>query len=149
MNMRDKIIYYSKTGNTESVAKKLSQKSGIPIEKIVATSDDPNQMVATIVFAPSVKDVSFVIIGSPVHGFSLPKVTKAYLESLGDLTGKTFDLFVTHYFPFAGLGGKQTLNAMKKIILSKNGQVNEVISINWTSRKREKAIAALIQTLSL
>jgi flavodoxin len=142
--MKQVIVYYSKTANTESVAKKLKAKLASDCLAIKAESDDPNQTNVKLIEIPSIKENDRIIFGSPVHGFSIPKITKAYLAQLGDLTGKTFDLFVTHHFPFAWLGGNQTLKAMKKVIEKKQGKVEKMISINWKSKKREQDISNFV-----
>lgn len=143
--MKQVIVFYSKTGNTESVAKKIKDISGIDCLAIKAESDDPNQMNVKLLDIPKINDYEKIIFGSPVHGFSIPKVTKAYLDQLGDLEGKTFDLFVTHQFPFAWLGGNQTLKSIKKRIEKKSGKVEKMTSINWGSKKREQDITNLVE----
>ena len=142
--MNQIIVYYSKTGNTEGVANLIKDKLNVEIKPIKATSDDPNQTSVTLTETPVIKDYDHVIFGSPVHGFMIPKITRAYLTQLDDLTGKTFDLFVTHHFRFSWLGGNQTLTAMKKLIEEKNGIVKKLTSINWKSKKREEVINNMV-----
>ena len=146
--MHDLIIVYSKTGNTLSVAKRLQEVTNVSIEEVHATTDDPNTTLVTLTTIPDVRLHHHIVFGSPVHGFMPPKITQAYLQALPDLQGKTFDLFVTHYFPWAAFGGNQTLRAIKKIIEAKHGEVRHMISINWTSKKRAKTIEHLVNVLS-
>lgn len=143
------IVFYSKSGNTRGVAERLNEKLKIEIDEIKAVSDDPNQTYVELTHQPDITTSKHIVLGSPVHGFSLPKVTKTYLDSLGDLDGKVFDIFVTHYFPFAWMGGSQTLKQMKKIILTKHGEVRLSTSINWRSKKREKVIQDMIDCYHL
>ncbi len=143
--MKKKIIYYSKTGNTKSIAEKIQAVSNIPLEAIIASSDDPNQVQVELIEKPDIEGLDRIIFGSPVHGFSIPKIVKAYLEDLPELEGKSFDLFVTHFFPYAWMGGNQVLKAMKKIILAKGGEIHSMTSINWKSKKREIDIYKLIE----
>jgi hypothetical protein len=74
---------------------------------------------------------------------------KAYLKQLPDLSGKTIDLFITHQFPFAFLGGKQSLWNMRKLIRTKNGEVRKMTSINWSSGKREADIVNMINQYTI
>jgi flavodoxin len=143
--MKELIVFYSKTGNTRDIAERLKDVLSCEMDEIKAVSDDPNQTYVELTHAPDLNHYPSIIMGSPVHGFSLPKVTKAYLDGLGDLDGKTFDLFVTHFFPFSFLGGNQVLKAMKKIIESKNGEVRKMTSINWKSKKRDLVIEEMLK----
>lgn len=141
-DMKKAIIYYSKTGNTESVAKRFSD---FDLLKIKAESDDPNILKPVLVESPEVKDYDYLVFASPVHGFQLCKIMVAYLNSLDDLSGKVIDLFITHHFRFACLGGNQSLKQMKNIVEAKNGQVRFMTSVNWKSKKREEIIEAMIK----
>ncbi|MDT8336970.1 MAG: hypothetical protein RQ856_03985 [Candidatus Izemoplasmatales bacterium] len=140
--MKKAIVYYSKTGNTKIVAERFS---GFDLLRIKAESDNPNILKPVLVETPEVKDYDYLIFASPVHAFSLCRVMVAYLKSLEDLSGKAIDLYVTHQFPFAWLGGNQSLKQMKKIIEAKNGEVRFMTSVNWGSKKREEVIEAMIK----
>jgi flavodoxin len=139
--MNRAIVFYSKTGNTESVVKRFKD---FDILRVKASSDDPNQKVVELVERPDVKDYEEVIFACPVHGFMICKVMKTYLTELEDLSGKTIDLFVTHQFPVSWLGGNQTLKQMKKLIERKNGVVRNMTSINWSSKKKEIVIEEML-----
>jgi hypothetical protein len=58
--------------------------------------------------------------------------------------GILIDLYITHLFPFAWMGGNVSLRQMKQIIEGKNGRVRWMTSVNWKSRKREKTILDMI-----
>ncbi|MDY0317518.1 MAG: hypothetical protein RBQ64_02935 [Candidatus Izemoplasmatales bacterium] len=58
---------------------------------------------------------------------------------------KGFDLFITHQFPYAWMGGKQTLNQMKRIVETKKGSVRRMTSINWSNKKREEQIENMLK----
>ena len=139
--MKRAIVFYSKTGNTESVVKRFKD---FDVLRVKASSDDPNQKVVELVERPNVKDYEEVIFACPVHGFMICKVMKTYLTELEDLSGKTIDLFVTHQFPVSWLGGNQTLKQMKKLIERKNGVVRNMTSINWSSKKKESVIEEML-----
>ncbi|QLY39877.1 flavodoxin family protein [Hujiaoplasma nucleasis] len=139
--MESMIVYYSKTQNTESVVKRFD----IQAKMIKAQSQDPNQKHIVLLEKPDIRNVDHIIFACPVHGFQACRIMKAYLESLDDLRGKTIDLFVTHHFRFAWLGGIQALKQMRQIIHKKNGVVRHERSINWKSHKRESDIQEMIQ----
>ncbi len=140
--METLIVYYSKTQNTESVVKRFENVDYLKVE---AESDDPNQKQVNLKVIPSINGYEHVIFASPVHGFQLCKVMRAYLEQLPSLDGLTIDIFITHMFRFSWLGGVQTLKQMRKIIESKKGKVRYQTSINWKSHKRETDIIEMIE----
>ncbi|MCF7932499.1 MAG: hypothetical protein K9K93_04945 [Acholeplasmataceae bacterium] len=140
--MNTKIIIYSKTGNTLSVAERLSEAINAPIERVEAEDDNPNISHPVLTVTPAV-DADHIVFASPVHGFQLAQIMRCYLEGLPDLSGKTVDLFITHAFPFCWMGGHMALRQMKKLVVKKNGKIKKVTCINW-SRKREKTINDMI-----
>jgi flavodoxin len=144
--MKKAIVYYSKTNNTKSVAERFE---GFDLLEIKATSDDPNQMKVELLEIPDIAEYDYLIFACPVHGFQVCKIMKAYLKQLPDLSGKTIDLFITHQFPFAFLGGKQSLWNMRKLIRAKNGEVRNMTSINWSSGKRESDIINMINQYTI
>lgn len=139
--MKKCVVYYSKTGNTKEVAQKLKD---FDLLEIKAESDDPNVMNPVLIEKPDINGYDYVVFASPVHGFQISKVMKAYLEQVSDFSGKTIDLFITHFFPFAWMGGNGSLKQMKKIIESKGGVVRHMTSVNWKSKKREHIISKMV-----
>ena len=146
--MKKAIVIYSKTGNTLGVAKRLAEKMNVEIMEIKVENDDPNIMVPTLTYIPDVSGYDHLIFASPVHGFNLSKVMQVYLNQLPDLENKSADLFITHFFPFAWMGGNRTLKQMKHILESKNCKVNRLTSVNWKSKKRESVILSMIENYS-
>ena len=143
--MRKGIVIYSKTGNTLGVAKRLSQKMNVEVMEVKVENDDPNILVPKLTQIPDVTTYDHLVFAAPVHGFNLSKAMNVYLNQLPDLTGKTVDLFITHYFPFAWMGGNRTLKQMNMIVESKHAVVNQMTSINWKSKKREFVINQMIE----
>ena len=139
--MKRAVIYYSKTGNTKSVVEQLV---GFDNLRVIPESDNPSTTKPVIKVSPSVTDYERIIFASPVHGFQLSRVMQTYLAQCDDLENKTVDLFVTHQFPFAWLGGNQTLKQMKKLVEKKKGKVRYMTSVNWSSKKRTSAIDEMI-----
>ncbi|MCF7931034.1 MAG: hypothetical protein K9L02_05965 [Acholeplasmataceae bacterium] len=143
--MKSLIVLYSKTGNTLGVGKRLAEAKGFDIKEVTAMSDDPNNKKPELVEVPDIIGYDHLIFGSPVHGFNLSQIMHVYLSQLPDLTGKTIDLFITHFFPYAWMGGTRTLKQMKQIVETKNGKVGKMTSINWKSKKRELVISEMIK----
>ena len=142
--MKEKVVFYSVTGHTLGVARRLSEGLMIVNEEIKAYLDDKKQKVISMIESPALSGYKRIYLGSPVHGFMMPVAVKTYLNSFNTFEGIEFVLFVTHFFPFAFLGGNQTLNQMKKLITSKGGKVISMTSFNWKSSHREKSIMDFI-----
>lgn len=138
--MKKAIVYYSKTGNTKFVVDRFQ---GFDVLEVKAESDDPNHD-PVLTSSPSISDYEYVVFASPVHGFQLCKIMKAYLKQLGSLKGKKINLFITHHFRFAFLGGNQALKQMRKLVEEKEGQVDQMISVNWKAKDREEVIKKVI-----
>lgn len=139
--MKKAIVFYSKTGNTEMVAKKFK---GFDLLKVKAVSDDPNIKDPTLINPPELDAYDYIVFASPVHGFQLSKVMVTYLNQVQHLEEKLIDIYITHFFPFAWMGGNQTLNQMKKLIKSHGGEVRYKISINWSRRNKDHMIDEMI-----
>ncbi|MFA7075945.1 MAG: hypothetical protein WC152_04660 [Candidatus Izemoplasmatales bacterium] len=139
--MKKSIIYYSKTGNTKSVVERFD---GFERIAIIPEDMNPNITNPVLIQKPSVDDAEYLIFASPVHGFQLARVMQVYLKQLNSLENIVIDIFVTHQFPFACLGGNQALKQMEKLIESKNGVVRYKTSINWPSKKRENIIEQML-----
>jgi NAD(P)H dehydrogenase (quinone) len=146
--MKKAIIIYSKTGNTLGVAKKLAEKMDIEVLEVKVENDNPNITKPILTQAPDVSSYEHLIFASPVHGFSLSQVMQTYLSQLPNLSGKTADLFITHFFPYAWMGGNRTLKQMRRILESKQVEVKQMTSINWKSKKRESVISSMIENYS-
>lgn len=143
--MRKGIVIYSKTGNTLGVAKRLAEKMNVEVMEVKVENDDPTILEPKLTQIPVVSSFDHLVFAAPVHGFNLSKAMYVYLNQLPDLTDKTVDLFVTHFFPFAWMGGNRTLKQMKMMIEGKHAAVNQMTSINWKSKKREFVISQMIE----
>lgn len=147
--MKTGVIFYSITGNTRAVAQKLvesmqKETMEVTLLEVKAASDSTNQTKVELTQSPEIKDFDRLIFASPVHGFSLSKVMKTYLQEINDLTKREVILFITHHFPCAWMGGNSSLKQMRHLIQEKNGTVKGMFSINWSSKKREEGIKKLI-----
>jgi len=139
--MKKAIVYYSKTGNTKSV---VDEFTGFDVLEVKAANQDPNIKDPVLTFCPNVSSYDYVIFASPVHGFQLCKIMAAYLKQLGSLKEKEINLFVTHHFRFAWLGGNQALKQMQKLIEEKEGRVSRKVSVNWKAKDRVSVIKKMV-----
>jgi flavodoxin len=148
--MKKAIVFYSKTGNTRLVAERLKEAFDhknelVDLLEIKTKSDDPMQTEVEFVNQPDISNYDHVVLASPVHAFQPSKIIQAYIKTLNHVENKTFDLFITHHFPFAWLGGNGSLRKMKKMLENIKATVNLRISVNWSSKKREQVIQSLLE----
>jgi len=147
--MKIGIIIYSITGNTKTVAQALLKNLvdrgfDCTLLEVKSKSNDPNQTHVEIIERPTIQAFDKLIFATPVHAFSPSKVMKTYLSEIEDLNQKDVTLFITHHFPFAWMGGNSALKQIKRLIEKKNGKVNNMFSINWSSKKRSQNIQTLL-----
>jgi menaquinone-dependent protoporphyrinogen IX oxidase len=152
--MKIGIVIFSKTGNTDSVARRLKEKlvtqgHNVNIEQIMAINDD--QMEEGKVQLRNTPDVSAydaLILGSPVRGFSLSAVMSAYLSHTAALQGIKVYCFVTQFFPFPSMGGKQAIEQMKSKCQVKGAKVCGTGIVNWSNFRREKMISGIVESMN-
>jgi len=145
--MKTGIIVYSKTGNTFYVGQRLREsleKLGqkVFLERIgISGSEESGKFELSN--SPDVSEYDLLILGSPVHGFSLcPVMTKYISEALAK--DKKVICFVTQFFAFPWLGGNRAVRQMKSLCTQKDLSIIYTEVINWSSKKREEQILNLI-----
>lgn len=138
-HMKTAIICYSKTGHTKEVCERIHREVESVLLSVKAKSDSPDQDLVELIDPPSVQGYDRLVIAAPVHGFSLARIMRVYLKGINDFKGMRIDLFVTHFFPFSGLGARQALQLMKRMVEKRGGIVSSQTAISW-SRKRERSI---------
>jgi flavorubredoxin len=79
-----------------------------------------------------------LVLGSPVHAFSLAPAMNAYLEQVDSLQDKKIACFVTKSLRFNWTGGNQAIGKMKKICESKGGKVVGTDIVVWNKSKDRK-----------
>lgn len=149
--MKVGIIVYSQSGNTLGVAEKIllelrRRKIDVELEKIeVEDTSTPRKNPFVISKKPDASKYDVLVFGSLVEGFSVSPVMKEYLSGIDSLEGKDVYCFVTHFFPFAFLGGNSAISQMKKEIVCKSGSVVHTGIVNWKNKKREEEISNVVQ----
>ena len=147
--MKIGLIVYSYTGNTLSVAEKLlstliSQSFDCQLQKIKAVDENPNVKHPELLIIPDTDDFDVLVFAAPVRAFMTAPIMKMYLQQLPSLLNKDCYVFVTHHFPIAWLGGKQTVSAMAKMISHKQGTVKQSHVVDWSNKKKDQQIDRLV-----
>lgn len=101
--MKSIVIYYSETGNTEKIAKAISNSIGAELKRVEDIKIE------------DISDYNLIFIGTPVHGFGPSEIMKGFLENLPSLSGKKGAAFCTmHRF-----GNKKTIRVIKESLEAK------------------------------
>ena len=151
--MKIGIIIHSQTGHTYSVAQKLKEKlsadgHAVNIEQLrLAGGQQTPGKDSKIENPPDLSGYDRIILGAPVHAFSLSKVMAIYLTQVSSLAGKTVACFVTKGLPFDWTGGSRAIDQMKEICESKWAMVSGTGIVVW-NKSREKQIDALVEEFS-
>ena len=93
--MKSLVIYYSKTGNTEKVAKAIAKGLGARLAKI-------NEKI-------NILEYDLICVGTPVYAFAPAEPVNEFIKKLPNLQGKKGAGFCTMHI----VGDKRTLKALK------------------------------------
>lgn len=152
--MRIAIAVHSRTGNTRSVAGRLSQtleSSGHTVSLIdVGAGDSParNEEGGSSGYATAISGSDGVVFGSPVHGFSLAPDMLAFMEALPSLEGMKVACFVTQAFPFPWMGGTRVIRQMAALCRARGAMVQKGCVVNWGRTCREKLIGRAVEGIA-
>jgi len=108
------VIYDTKFGNTEKIARALArgmEKQGVKVDCVKADEVDVDKLV----------EYDFLAIGGPTHAFGVSKPMKAFLEKLRsvDIKGKKAFAFDTKLKSWwAGSAGKGIEKTLKGLGIS-------------------------------
>ena len=94
--MKSLVLYYSKSGNTEKVARAIAKGLKAELKEVEEIEN--------------VFGYELICIGTPVHALAPAKPIKKFLEELPDLPGKKGAGFYTMH----AFGDKRTLRIIKK-----------------------------------
>ncbi len=150
------IIIHSHTGNTLSVAQKVKEKlsaagHSVSIQRVSAANDDESDVQKIrLAEKPDAGAYDVLLFGAPVRGFSLSPVMQAYLTGIGPLHGKKAGCFITHFFPYAWMGGKRALEQLCGIVKAKGAAVYGTGIVHWSkAASRDEQIEAVAGKLSV
>jgi len=150
-------VVHSLTGNTLYVVNRLIEKiktgeTQVEIEKLEPVGGENtremnlNKIKLLRKFNPS--DFDTLILACPVRGFSMSSVLKAYMAMSESFNGKKVVCLVTHYFPFAWMGGTRAIRQMVEEVQSLGGEVIGTGIISWKVGGRESKIEKVTNALS-
>ena len=147
------IIVYSETGNTLTVARTLEQQlssQGHPVtlEQLQVTSNPRSKDQLQLASRPNLEEYERLIMGSPVHAFSLSPAMTAFLQQIPSLDQKPTIAFVTQFFPFAWMGGNRALRQMTTLCKERSGRLLASAVINWSHPRRDPNISKIVERLS-
>ncbi|WP_319469668.1 NAD(P)H-dependent oxidoreductase [uncultured Trichococcus sp.] len=151
------IIVHSLTGNTLSVAERLQERltadgHDVEIEQLKTIGEEnlSETKIDNIKLKgyPDPQAYDLLIIAGPVRGASASPVLKHYFSRIGQLEKKPTLLFVTQFFPFPWMGGKNALKQMTALCEALGAEVIGSAVINWKNPRRERQIAELLQQFS-
>jgi menaquinone-dependent protoporphyrinogen IX oxidase len=151
--MKIGIIFYSHTGHTALIAKKLvvsMENSGHKVDSIQLETIEPLQlsaMHAAIKNVPNVDNFDMLFIGTPVHGGRIAAPVLTFLESVLSFSGKKVSFFLTHFFP-RKWGAIQTIQALEVFCASKGAMVQSSADVTWFSIFRKRQIKRAVSNLS-
>jgi len=101
--MKPIVVYFSRTGNTKSLAEAIADTAKAPLFEISAA--DPAKIA----------DCDLFIFGCPVEGASPAKEAAAYIATLPAVSGKKAILFTTYRV----FGNERTMKAIEKQLSAK------------------------------
>lgn len=127
--MKTAIVYYSMTGNTDYVAKKISDKIGADLIKIEPKKEYPNKGLRKFIWGgksavmgetPALEPYEFdgekydfIIFGTPVWASSFAPPIRTFIkENKEKLDGKKFAVFLC----YMGGGAEKALEKLEKYL---------------------------------
>lgn len=147
------IIVYSHTGHTRSVVARLHDAlvaAGHHVTLEPLETVRPLQMGDTSAELRDVPDVGtydVLVLACPVRGGTPAPPMRVYLEQLPTLEGKEVVCLVTGVMP-ANWGHEQALVQMGEMCQAKGAQVLASDSIRWSSLRRGRRIAEVVDRLT-
>lgn len=148
--MKIRIIVYSQTGNTLSVAEKLcdalvSGGAEAEIARVTVEGGDPKSGTPLkLVGAPDPNGYDVVVFASPVQAFSLAQGMVLYLKQLPKFEAKKVLFFTTQHLKKPWLGANHAIKQAKALIDAKGTAVSETGVVHWSSEQREAQIVNLV-----
>ena len=111
-------------------------------------TNENNSANITLKSYPDPQAHDLLIIAGPVRGASASPVLKHYFSRVGQFENKPTLLFVTEFFPFPWMGGKNALKQMTALCAEHGAEVIGSGVINWKNPHRERQITDLLQQFS-
>jgi len=154
--MNSLVLYYSRSGNTESVARRIAQDAGADVERLLQVDETHGYMRCAIdailkrrpdtkPIQASITDYALVFIGTPVWRMNATPPVQSFLAAQ-DWTGRSVALFCT----MGGMGDRRTFATMRQLL--RNANVVGELGLNGSDVKNSAAldakVAAWVKTLT-
>ena len=126
--MKIGIIYYSFSGFTSSVSKKLTKRLSLDgyevgMEKLEPAGKlDVRVLRTELKSIPCIEDYDKLVIASPVHGGRIASPMAEFLEKTPSMMNKQVVCLVTHFLPYS-TGGAQTVLLLKSALRGKGRKI--------------------------
>lgn len=156
--MKIAIIVNSITGNTLLVGEKLKEKFlsmgyEVEIKRIAPTCKEPvsgNDLKSMVLKdIPDLSPYDLIILGGPVHAFTISAVIKEYVRQSETLKGKKIMIYVTQAAPFGLFGGNRAISRLKEACEDKEARVIKTGIVCWSKNKREDDMERLLRDFSI
>ena len=150
MKMNIGIVVYSKSGNTLEAANMMREElesngHTVSLEQVTAEGDPKPGEKVDLTHIPQVDGYDCLILGAPVHGFSLAPVMNGFVTELPDLQGKQVLAFVTKQLPMKWTGGTKALQTMQIACESKGGRFVGGVVLFASDKKRDRSFQDGVQ----
>jgi flavodoxin len=148
--MKIGLIIYSHTGNTYSVAEKLTGRlteKGHNAELIRLKAEGVKKDIA-VKNSTDLSAFDAYVFASPVQAFALAQPMAAYLEEVMAVTGKKAAVFITQQMKKPFFGGNSAIKKMTKILNGKGVDIVGSATIGWSNINREELIEKAVDYLA-
>ncbi len=140
------LIVYSETGNTLSVAQRMTETLAAAghtaeIRQITVQPRGKADSLVVLKDIPSVKGFDAVIFGAPVQGFSLCRPMALYLKQLPDVHGLPVAAFITQGLSRKWMGGNHAFRTLSKLCGEKGAAPVRIGHVHWRADARDAQIA--------
>ena len=144
------LMIYSETGNTLSVAQKVSDTltaagHTVEIRQITIQSREKSDSPVALKDAPSAEGFDLLIFGAPVQAFSLCRAMTQYLKQLPSLRGVTTGCYLTQGLPKKWMGGNRAYKTMRNLLMAHGAaEPVRIGHVHWRADERDQQIAELV-----
>lgn len=143
--MKIGIIVYSRSGHTELVADRISEKLSDAGHDVEIKRLEPLEPVkvsvrqAVLKSIPAIRGYDILIIGSPVQGGAPAAPVLEFLNRVPSMKEKRTVIFATHFFR-REWGAVQSLAILKDLCESKGARILSLEDIRWFAFDRNQEI---------
>lgn len=152
------VTYFTRTGNTEEIAKLIQEKTGGDIFQVETVNPYPSQYRATTEqakkeleegYLPPIKakveniqDYDVIFVGHPIWWGTVPAPMRTFLTE-SDLKGKVVIPFSTH----GGGGAGTSVSDMVELLPDSNVETNGFTTRRASSESTERALDQWLNTM--